>query len=418
VAYRWKIAALIFLASALNYGDRTTITAIFPVLRREFGLSDIGLAATGSAFLWSYGLCSPVAGILADRYSRSRLVTWSLFAWSAVTMASALATSIEVLFMMRLLLGVAESLYLPAAIALLADHHPASTRAKAIGMHMAGLSTGMVAGGVLSGHLASVYSWRAPLVLMGIAGVVLALVCRGVLRDASEELPAAARIQPLGAAFRDMARSPAMLVLSGEIMLMGVGTWSLVNWLPLYFSDTFGMALAKAALFGTVFLQAGSTVGVVLGGVASDAVARGRSAIRMRLFGLFYLAAAPALLVFLTGPGPYQVGAAVLAFAVLRCMGQVNSNPLVCELLPHKSRSSAIGIMNALACLAGASGVLASGWLKGSLGLAGVFASISLVTAICGAALVIVSRRPDGMAKGFGLSRRPAAVNHQRLSGD
>jgi MFS transporter, Spinster family, sphingosine-1-phosphate transporter len=392
LAYRWKLAALIFFASALNYGDRTTITSIFPLLRSEFGLSDIGLAATGSAFLWSYGLCSPLAGLLADRFSRSKMVVWSLFGWSAVTLASALATNIQALFTMRLLLGVAESLYLPAAIALLADHHPASTRAKAIGMHMAGLSTGMVAGGVLSGYLAARYSWRLPLVLMGCTGMALAAYCRSALHDAAETRTVVPQVQRPAEAFRIMVKTPAMLILAGELMLMGIGNWSLVNWLPLYFNETFGMALGRAALFGTVFLQAGATLGVVLGGAASDAVARGRTSVRMLLFGIFYLAAAPALLVFLTTPGPYLIGAAVLGFAILRGMGQVNSNPLVCELLPLESRSSALGVMNGLACLAGAAGVMASGWLKSSLGLAGVFASISLVTVTCGIALIVFSR--------------------------
>lgn len=391
MSYRWQVAALIFLASALNYGDRTTITAVFPALRREFGLSDLGLAATGSAFLWSYGLCSPVAGFLADRFSRSRLITWSLYAWSAVTLATALAQSIEVLFTLRLALGLAESLYLPASVALLADHHPVETRAKAIGAHMAGLSTGMVMGGVLSGYLAAAFSWRVPLVVMGVLGLVLAEVCRHLLRDGAPRTEQQHTL-PLAASLTRIVHTRGMVVLCVEIMLMGIGTWSLVNWLPLYFHETFAMAMGPAALFGTVFLQAGSTLGVVLGGFPSDIAARRGASARMLLFGGFYLMAAPALLAFLLPPAVALVSAGVFTFAVLRCMGQVNSNPLVCELLPVENRSTAIGIMNALACLAGAAGVLASGWAKSRLGLAGVFASIAFVTAGCGIMLLLQAR--------------------------
>jgi MFS family permease len=391
MSYRWQVATLIFLASALNYGDRSAITAIFPALRSEFGLSDLGLAATGSAFLWSYGLFSPAAGFLADRFSRARLVSISLLGWSAVTLATAFATRIEVLFSMRLLLGLAESLYLPAAIALLADHHPVETRAKAIGVHMAGLSTGMVAGGVVTGYLASAYSWRAPLILLGSLGLILATICHFRLRDG--ERTSGPPAPPIGAALRRIWTTRGMPVLCAEILLMGIGTWSLVNWLPLYFHETFGMAMGTAALFGTAFLQTGSTLGVLAGGIPSDRAARRGSSARMALFGAFYLAAAPALLLFLLPPAAYLVAFAVFAFALLRCMGQVNSNPLVCELLPVECRSAAVGIMNALACLAGASGVLASGWAKSHFGLASVFASIALVTAGCGAMLLAGARR-------------------------
>jgi predicted MFS family arabinose efflux permease len=392
--YRWKLAALIFCVSALNYGDRSAITAVFPALRREFGLSDLGLAATGSAFLWSYGLCSPLAGLLADRYSRSRLVVWSLIAWSLVTLATAAATNIEVLFSLRLLLGVSEALYLPAAIALIADHHPVESRAKAIGVHMAGLSTGMVAGGVVSGYLATAYSWRTPAIALGVAGLVLAAICHKGLHDAASPAVSNA-VQPpsVREALAALSKSRAMLVLSAEILLMGIGTWSLVNWLPLYFHETYTMDMGTAALFGTVFFQVGSVLGVVTGGFVSDWATRRHSADRMLLFGVFYLVAAPALLLFLAPPQAYCMAAAVFLFALFRCMGQVNSNPLVCEVLPQQVRSVALGIMNALACLAGAAGVLASGWLKGRLGLAGVFASITWLTVGCGIALVWSSRR-------------------------
>src|SRR3982751_4417735 len=83
--YKWRLAGFLFFASALNYGDRTAITALFPLLRKEFDLSDLGLAGIGSAFLWSYAVCSPVAGVLADRISRAKLVVFSLMAWSLVT---------------------------------------------------------------------------------------------------------------------------------------------------------------------------------------------------------------------------------------------------------------------------------------------------------------------------------------------
>src|SRR4051812_5804749 len=185
--YKWRLAFFLFFSSALNYGDRTAVTALFPLLRKEFSLTDLGIAGIGSAFLWSYAVCSPVAGVLADRLSRSRLVVFSLFAWSAVTALTGLVHSPRALWTMRGALGIVESLYIPASVALIAAHHSVATRGKAIGIHLAGLCVGMVAGGTISGYLAKYYGWRVPLLLLGGIGALIAAIGYFIVRDENGE---------------------------------------------------------------------------------------------------------------------------------------------------------------------------------------------------------------------------------------
>src|SRR5262249_48780821 len=67
--YKWYLVGLLFFPVALNYADRTAISAVFPLLKRDLGMSDVALAAVGSLFLWSYGLLSPLAGSVGDRLS-------------------------------------------------------------------------------------------------------------------------------------------------------------------------------------------------------------------------------------------------------------------------------------------------------------------------------------------------------------
>ena len=73
--YKWLLVLVLFCEAALNYGDRTAITALFPLLRKDLGMSEVALAAVGTFFLWSYGLVSPFAGYLGDRLPRSSLIT-------------------------------------------------------------------------------------------------------------------------------------------------------------------------------------------------------------------------------------------------------------------------------------------------------------------------------------------------------
>lgn len=71
---KWRMVAVLLSIAGLNYADRTAISSVFPLIRRDLGMSDVALAATGSLFLWSYAIGSPFAGYLADRLSRSRLI--------------------------------------------------------------------------------------------------------------------------------------------------------------------------------------------------------------------------------------------------------------------------------------------------------------------------------------------------------
>jgi sugar phosphate permease len=186
---------------------------------------------------------------------------------------------------------------------------------------------------------------------------------------------------------------PSLIVLFAEYAFMGVGVWSAITWLPYYFNETFGMDLAWAALFGTLFFKGGSVLGVLAGGVPSDYVAKKHIGARMTLFGIFYLLAAPFMLVFLVHPTAWMVAGAIFCFGFVQAAGQINSNPLVCELLPPEARSTGIGLTNMLACLAGGMGVMVAGAMKAKLGLAGVFASITVVTALCGGMLMFAAMR-------------------------
>src|SRR5688500_1019591 len=82
---RWRVAAFLALAAALNYADRAAMSAVLASVRTEFAVSDVSLGLLGSLFLWSYALGSPLAGNIADRHSRKKIVVWSILAWSAVT---------------------------------------------------------------------------------------------------------------------------------------------------------------------------------------------------------------------------------------------------------------------------------------------------------------------------------------------
>jgi len=367
---------------AVNYCDRTAISAVLPLIRSDLHTSDVGLAAIGSVFLWTYAAGSLFAGWLADRVPRATVIIVSLAAWSVVTIWTGMSSSLTELLLTRVFLGLAESAYIPAAVALLADYHAPSRRGTAIGIHTAGLSFGTVAGATLAGYLGERFGWRSTFILLGVTGLLLAAITVFALRRrrAGQQATAAPDKRPLLSTF---PRVPSYWILLAQSMVAAVGVWVFMSWLPLFFQETYGMTLAGAGFSGTVLLQVPSVAGIVGGGMLSDRIAVRHGAARMLLQSLCYLAATPVVLLFSMGATIGYAVAAVVGFALLRAVAMSNENPLLCDFIPSQGRSSAIGLMNAAQCFAGGLGVLATGYLKKDYGLRGAFAAVSVLTLTC-----------------------------------
>lgn len=375
-ARKWRVLALLFCAGGLNYADRTAISSLFPLLRADLALTDVGMAAIGSLFLWSYAACSPFAGMVADRFSRSRLVALSLAAWSIVTALTGLVTDTNQLYVLRVALGLTECLYLPAALGLLADYHPSGTRATALSLHASGLSVGMIAGGTAAGYLGEHFGWRPAFFTLGGLGLLVALSAAVWLRDV-ESGPDSPKAEPVFEALRSLVRMPSYFVILGEAALIAISSWIFANWLPLYFRETYGLTLAAAGFSGTFSSTMGVVSGGILGGYLSDRFSRINVRRRLLAMGAFYFLSMPMLLMFLTRPAIAILGGSILLHGFVRALGSANEMPLMCDLMPPKRRSTAIGIMNALNTFVGGSGVLISGFLKSHYGLTGVFAALS-----------------------------------------
>jgi MFS family permease len=97
----WLVVGLLFIVGALNYLDRTMITTMRSSIIEAMPMTEGQFGLLTSVFLWTYGLLSPFAGFLADRFNRSRVIIGSLFVWSAVTWMTAHATTFEQLLATR-----------------------------------------------------------------------------------------------------------------------------------------------------------------------------------------------------------------------------------------------------------------------------------------------------------------------------
>jgi MFS family permease len=378
---KWLVVALLFFVGVINYADRTSITAVYSLLKTDLGFSDVGLGAIGSFFLWSYALASPLAGHIGDRTNRAAALTWSLAAWSVVTLLTGFVTARWQLLGMRITLGFVESMYLPAAMALVAEYHAADTRAKALSLLSVGQYLGMVAGGTLAGFLGERYGWRSPLWVLGVAGVLLALVCfallpRGIQKETPSEGVPAPRIS-FFEAVSGLVRIPSFLILAIAGVLTAIGTWIFINWLPLYFTENLGMTLTSAGFFGSSLVSISAAVSQLGGAAVSDALAQKGLHRRLLMQMVLIFCAAPTLLVFVFTKNRIAIMVALVLYSAFRNAGDLNIIPLLCDLVGKHRMSVAIGVTNMLNTLAGGIGILAAGFLKHGMGLTGVFASVA-----------------------------------------
>ncbi len=386
---KWIIVAVLFLVNAINYADRTSITAVYALLKVDLGLSDVALGAMGSLFLWSYAFASPLGGYCGDRFSRGRIIVWSLAGWSLVTLLCGLAVNTPQLLTLRVLLGLVEALYLPAAFALVAEYHEPDTRGTAISILTLGNLAGMVGGGALAGYLGQQYGWQSPLLVLGAFGLLLAGVCRVTLPQ-SAPTPAAAEAQaPFFETVRALSRVPTVLILTAAGLLASIGSWIFINWLPLYFHEAFAMSVARAGLIGSSVQNVAGSAALAVGGFLSDRMAAGGRHRRMWMHAVLITCAAPVPLVFLVTKELNAVLVSLVVYAILRTAADLNIIPVLCDLVQPHQRSTVIGLTNMLNTMAGGAGIFVAGTLKANVGLAGIFASLSGILALDAALLFL-----------------------------
>ena len=388
--YAWYVAALLAVIAGINYADRSAISAVLPLLKVDLGMSDVAIGALGSAFLWTYALLSPLSGFFGDRLPRGKVIVWSLAAWSVTTLLTGWVRTPAEMLASRVLLGITECGFVPAAVALAAEYHPGKTRARAIGLQLAGYNLGVVCGGVFAGYAGDHWGWRPAFYVLGIAGLVMAAVARLTLPQKREaQQTAAAEMPPHPReALRALFRVRSYRINLGESTCMAAGVWMFLAWLPLYFRETFGLSLTAAGFAGTFGLQAAATAASLAGGYLSDRFAGQRRERRMLFQFLCFTSAIPFLAVFFGTHSLEVVSGAILLFAFLRTLGSTNDNVIVCDVIHRRYWSSAVGLANMSNCIAGGIGVLAAGQLKADFGLAGVFGGQSITMAM--AALLVL----------------------------
>jgi len=184
--YRALVLAMLLLVYSFNFLDRQVLGILAGPIRADLHLSALQFGALGGiAFALLYATLAVPLAILADKTSRSWVITGSLVVWSGFTALCGLATGFSQLFWCRLGVGVGEAGGVAPSYAFIADSFPPRERARALAIYSLGVPLGLAAGALLGGYIAATVNWRMAFIILGVAGIVLAPIDFAIAANAT-----------------------------------------------------------------------------------------------------------------------------------------------------------------------------------------------------------------------------------------
>lgn len=367
--YSWLVVAMLWIVAFLNYLDRILITSMRDPIVEEFSLTDAQFGLLTAVFLWSYGIFSPFGGFIADKYSRKKVIVFSVLVWSVVTLWTGYVSSFHEMLFTRFLMGVSEACYIPAALALITDYHRGRTRSLATGLHMSGLYAGLALGG-LGGYIATLWGWRFGFHAFGAFGVVYSILLLYLLKDQKE--PAADvekgeangnKITP-SVAFKALFRETSFYILLFYFAVLGMVNWLVNGWLPTFLKDHFSLGLGQAGFSATGYIQIGSFLGVILGGILADRWTRKNKKGRLYILIIGFTLGAP-FLFLMASTNIFGIAIiAMLVFGLARGFNDSNLMPILRQVADGRFVATGYGILNFLSTIVGGSMVYVGGALK------------------------------------------------------
>jgi MFS family permease len=362
------MVVLLLPVALLNYLDRQLVATMQKSIMGS--VDDLKTQAQWGHLLawfkWTYALASPFAGYVADRFGRRHVIALSLFVWSADTWATAHATSYDQLLATRAIMGLSEAFYIPAALALIADHHGAATRSRAVGLHQIGIYIGVMLGS-LGGYVADdpALGWRWAFTGLGLLGVVYAFPLWWYLRDTPRAQPAEA--PRAFAAVGDLLGNRDFRLLLLYFTLPALAGWVVRDWMPSVLQKDLGLTQGMAGVSAVVWWQGAAIISALGGGWLADRWMRRSPRGRQQVSALGMSLIVPALLGvgIVIGQGSLPLA---IAFLVLFGLGwglfDSNNMPILAQIARPDQRATGYGLMNLASISCGGLADVGFGWLR------------------------------------------------------
>ncbi|MFP3569102.1 MFS transporter [Paraburkholderia sp. SIMBA_030] len=418
---RWFVVALLFLAGVINYLDRSALSIAAPLIQKDLHFSHAQMGIVFSSFFVGYALFNFVGGVLADKVGAKRVFGTAMGVWSIFCGATALATGIGSLIVLRVLFGMGEGPFSSSNSKMVNNWFPRKEVASAIGVISSGTPLGGALAGPVVGFMAVQFGWRwafVAIMMLGLAWLVLWAAAttehpHGNSRVTPEEIELIRAGQADEHAIAHSAdgerlglghflRKPIILATAFAFFSYNYVLFFFLSWFPTYLTEAHHLSLHDMS-FATVIPWLLGSIGLAAGGFISDLILRltGKPLLSRKIVLGTCLGAA-AVCVALAGRVASMQGAVALmsvSIFFLYVTGAVYW-AVIQDTVPREHVGGVGGFVHLLANLAGVIGPAVTGFIveatHGAYGSAFVLAgAVAVLGAVCS---LVWIREPRGSA--------------------
>jgi len=356
-----RVLFLLSLSVLINYIDRSNLSIAAPLIKDDLGLSALQLGKLLSAFFWAYACMQIPAGWLVDHFDVKWVFALGFLLWSAATAGTGVLHGFAALLLIRVLVGMGESIAYPSYSKILAEHFRDSSRGLANGVIATGAALGPAVGLIIGGSVVARFGWRPFFLALGLGSLLWLIPW---LRWMPERTDAHARIPKQSIALADLLSHRSLWGTCIGLFCGNYSLYFLVTWLPFYLVRGRSFSLHHMAQVGALMFLVFAVSATVWGKLSDRWIAAGDSVTLVRKglmvvgnagFGLFLMASVIA-------PTSLLLVALCLAGVFL---GMSNSNlwAITQILAGPRIVGRWVGVQNFLGNLAGGIGPTLTGFL-------------------------------------------------------
>jgi len=338
-----RIALLILTAlNLLNYIDRSVLFAVQPLVQSEFHLNDAQIGRVTTLFFVFYTVAAPLMGPLADRYSRRMVIVLGAFAWSGVTLLTAVTHSYLALLIRHTLVGVGEASFVTVSPTFVVDLFPEQRRGRVLGVFYLAIPVGTALGYLIGGYFGTRFGWRAPFYIAGAPGFLLAFIMMFIPEPKRGQFDSL-RDTPERATVLGLARNPAFWTATLGMAAMTFSLGGLQVWMPTFLSRVRGYSLDSAnKIFGAIIAFDG-IIASLAGGWLGDRLLKRKKSAYYLVSAVSLAMGVPAMMMALFTSGSAMLPALLVA-AFLVLLNTAPLNAAIINSVGAHIRATAIAV--------------------------------------------------------------------------
>lgn len=414
--YRWVVVALLFIITVLNYVDRDSLSFAISLIAHEFHLDKTDMGLVLGIFGVGYIISTLASGLIVDRIGSRVVLTVAVLFWSVAMFGTGLAPTILIVYISRVLLGVAEGPNFPGMTRALADWLPVKERGRAFAFALAAVPLGLMIGGPVLSALIEHGSWRIMFIILGFASLLwlplwwflyrnnpkdschvndaeLKLIQKNVKSSQS-----GARKQPRfrWCDLKFVLTNPTLLINYYAFFVFGYFLYFMLSWMPSYLKDVDHMDLSKVGWFSVAPWGLAVIILLVCGQLSDTLYKKTNSHRISRSYVIFFTQLLGGLLLIpVVLLGGHTSSLWFLSVAVAVFMGGNAAYYIVNVDIAKAKAGTALGIMDACFAFSALIAPLITGWL---IQLTGHFAAgfvLLVLLCVSSAIAVLLFHHPE-----------------------